>query len=524
MTELQQLHPGQNNRKSWHETLLAFMRPQPLTLLLLGFSSGLPLLLIFSSLSLWLREAGVERATVTYFSWAALGFSFKFVWAPLVDKLPLPVLSRLGKRRGWLLLAQCAVAASIILMALTDPQQDSGLQWMAVGAVLLGFTAATQDVVIDAYRIECAPSDQQGILSAAYVAGYRFAMIVAGAGALYLASYFGTTAEEYVFAAWSNTYLVMSLCMLPGILTTLLMREPDHQSASVDAYSTPDYLGFLLLFVVAVLAFIATYQLSSDISVHYKSYLTDVFANKALAAFLVEAARLCVGIVFAVMVAVSAVKLKLVNSDLVDESYVAPVQEFFQRAGWRVALLILLFVGCYRISDIVLGVISNVFYQDLGFTKNEIASVVKIFGLIMVIVGGFLGGALVFRFGVMRLLMAGAILSAGTNLLFMLLASSGNDFYLLCVVIAADNLSAGIASAAFIAFLSSLTNTSFTAMQYAIFSSLMTLIPKALGGYSGSMVDMIGYPSFFLVTALLGVPVIFLIVLVNRVYQRAEQS
>jgi PAT family beta-lactamase induction signal transducer AmpG len=173
-------------------------------------------------------------------------------------------------------------------------------------------------------------------------------------------------------------------------------------------------------------------------------------------------------------------------------------------------------IGLYRVSDIVLGVISNVFYQDLGFSKNTIATVVKSFGLGMSIIGGFVGGILALRYGVMRILFAGAVLSALTNILFIVLANAGQDIGLLYWVIAADNLSAGLASAAFVAFLSSLTHISFTAMQYAIFSSIMTLFPKVLGGYSGSIVESIGYESFFLITALMGLPVLFLIVWVNR--------
>jgi len=200
----------------------------------------------------------------------------------------------------------------------------------------------------------------------------------------------------------------------------------------------------------------------------------------------------------------------------VAQTYIDPLRDFFSRYGLSLALLLLALIGLYRISDIVLGVISNVFYQDLGFSKSVIASVVKSFGLAMTILGGFLGGLLALRFGVMRILFLGAVLSALTNLLFMLLAQIGHDITMLYIVIAADNLSAGLASAAFIAFLSSLTNISFTAMQYAIFSSLMTLLPKILGGYSGSMVESMGYEQFFLVTALMGIPVLLLILIANK--------
>jgi len=206
----------------------------------------------------------------------------------------------------------------------------------------------------------------------------------------------------------------------------------------------------------------------------------------------------------------------LYEKRLVEESYIEPVRDFFFRYGTRLALVILLFVGFYRISDIVLGVISNVFFEDMGFTKTEIAAVVKTFGLFMTIAGGFLGGLLAVRHGVIRVLYLGAILTVATNLLFLWLAHAGHDIRILYIVISADNLSAGLASAAFVAFLSQLTNVSFTAVQYAIFSSLMTLLPKTIGGYSGSMVDNLGYPGFFLLASLMGVPVLGLIYLIQR--------
>ncbi|NOQ79030.1 MAG: MFS transporter, partial [Gammaproteobacteria bacterium] len=188
----------------------------------------------------------------------------------------------------------------------------------------------------------------------------------------------------------------------------------------------------------------------------------------------------------------------------------------FQRYGKTIALALLVFIGFYRVSDIVLGVIANVFFLEIGFTKMQIATVVKTFGLVMTIAGGFLGGILAIRFGVMKILFLGALLTVITNLLFMLLASAGNDIVLLYLVISADNLSAGLASAAFVAFLSSLTNISFTAVQYAIFSSLMTLMPKLIGGYSGSIVESIGYSNFFLVASLMGIPVLFLLYFLNK--------
>lgn len=508
--------------QSWQESLKAFTHPRVVTMLFYGVVAGLPLLLIFSSLSLWLREAGVERAAVTYFSWAALGYSFKFVWAPLIDVIPLPVLThKLGRRRAWLLLSQLMVMLAIALMALVDPASQ-GLTLMALAAVLLGFSAATQDIVIDAYRIESAGKELQALMSASYIAGYRIGMLIAGAGALFLASYFGSSLGNYEFSAWQVTYLVMSGFMLIGIITTLVIDEP-AVNQHIRPQAASDYAGLFFTFMVAVSGFIAFFASSSALALQAKLVVAGWVLNANLAGVLVEMFRLALALGVAVILAMFCLRFEWVNKALLKRSYIEPIQDFFRRYGWSLAWLLLALVGLYRISDIVLGVIANVFYQDMGFTKPQIATVVKTFGLFMTLLGGFLGGLLAVRYGVMRILMLGAILSAATNLLFMLLAGMGNEVWMLYVVISADNLSGGLASAAFVAFLSSLTNISFTAVQYAIFSSLMTLLPKMLGGYSGTMVDAIGYQGFFLATALMGLPVLLLIILANKRFN-LEQS
>ena len=495
-------------------------------MLFLGFSAGIPLLLIFSSLSLWLREAGAERAAVTYFSWAALGYSFKFVWAPLVDQLPIPGLTRwLGRRRVWILVAQGSIILSILAMASIDPvASESTLGWMALAAVLLGFSSATQDIVIDAYRIESADTEFQAMMSATYIAGYRIGMLVAGAGSLFLADWFGTSSEEYVYHAWQSTYQVMALAMMVGVITTLVIREPQQSQAAVSGLGNRDYARFLLLFAISIGAFVCVFYLSGDLAGQFKSALGQSGLFALLYAFLVEVLRLAVALLIAWMASRLLVRCGLVDPALIEQTYILPVRDFFNRYGWSLAWILLALIGVYRISDIVLGVISNVFYQDLGFSKSEIAAAVKTFGVLMTIVGGFIGGLLSMRFGVIRILFLGAVLSAATNLMFMVLAQVGYDMTWLYIVISADNLSAGIASAAFVAFLSSLTNISFTAMQFAIFTSLMTLLPKLLGGYSGSMVDAMGYPVFFMLTAILGLPVLLLIIITARRFEIREHS
>ncbi|MGI9311538.1 MAG: AmpG family muropeptide MFS transporter [bacterium] len=511
-------------RLGWRDTVAAFRHPRVITMLFLGFSAGLPLLLIFSSLSLWLREAGVERSVVTLFSWAALGYSFKFVWAPLVDALRLPLLARLGRRRSWMLLSQSLVIAAIVCIALQDPLGGPrALMYMSAFAVLLGFSAATQDIVIDAYRIESAPPRLQALMSATYIGGYRIGMLVAGAGALFLASYYGSTLAQYEYTAWRSTYLWMAAAMAIGVAATLVISEPARDSkieTESESKSAPrpiaHDLQLLRLFALSALAFVLAYALTAGAADAAKSLLAQVSGNRALAGLMIEFLRLALALGGGALVAVALIRVGWVDAAVATRSYVQPVQDFFARHGAGVAWLLLGLIALYRISDIVLGVIANVFYQDLGFSKVEIATVAKTYGLILSLVGGFLGGALALRYGVMRILFVGALLSAATNLLFLALAAAGDHLPMLYLVISADNLSAGLASAAFVAFLSALTNVRFTAVQFAIFTSLMTLLPKGLGGYSGAMVDAIGYSHFFLFTAVLGVPVLALIWLARR--------
>ncbi len=239
-----------------------------------------------------------------------------------------------------------------------------------------------------------------------------------------------------------------------------------------------------------------------------------------MSSFLVELSRFLLAISVAVMVAGIVLFFGLVSKEMVHQTYLEPIKDFFFRYGRKTAFLLLVLIGFYRLSDIVLGVVSNVFYLDMGFSKNVIAGVTKTFGLAMTLVGGFLGGVLTVRFGVNKILFFGAFLSAATNLLFMLLARTGEDVTMLTLVIGADNLSAGIATTAFVAFLSSLTNVSFTAVQYAIFSSMMTLFPKFIGGYSGTMVSAFGYERFFMVTAIMGIPVLFLVMAAGKAVRR----
>ena len=500
--------------QTFAHSLKGYQDRRAIALLLLGFSAGIPILLIFSTLSLWLLEAGVQRETVTMFSWAALGYSFKFVWSPLIDALPVPLLSRwLGKRRGWLLLAQGLIIVAIVLMSSINPQFSGGLNAMAWGAVLLGFSSATQDVVIDAYRIEAAPDDSamQSVMSSTYTAGYRLGMIVAGAGSLMLAQWLGSTKAHYVYSAWQQTYWAMAATMLVGVAATLWVREPAGQQAQTAGQGVDDNLRLLAMFVLAVLAFVWAFRQING--------LLPENAASPVAALLWETLRLAGSLLAAVAVGFVAVRAKLVRAEVVRRVWVAPLADFFARYGKRAALLLAL-IGLYRISDIVSGVISNVFYADMGFSKVEIASAVKTFGVAMSILGGIAGGVLAQRFRLMNMMMLGAVAAAATNLLFVWLALRGHDVPLMYTAVGLDNFAAGLAGTVFVAFLSALTNIRFTAVQYALFSSLMTLLPKTIGGYSGAIVKQIDYTGFFLFTAALGVPILLLVWWADRVLFR----
>ncbi|MFC0820852.1 AmpG family muropeptide MFS transporter [Moraxella marmotae] len=496
----------QHNLSSWQAFRQAYFNKQALSLLFLGFAAGVPLLLVFSSLGLWLREAGIDRATVTMLGWAALGYSFKFIWAPLVDTLPVPILTRLlGRRRGWLLLTQMAIIAALVLMAMTNPHNDEHmLQVMALGAVLLGFSSASQDIVIDAYRIEIAPADMQPALSATYVMGYRIGMIVSGAGALYLADFFGSTMEAYNYAAWQKTYLIMAAVMLVGVATTLVIREPKVALKPV-TQENRDYLRLVAAFFVSIIAFIAAFRTIGGVLPQTES---------VLAGFLFGCLQFIGGIAAFAALGFSLVKVGVVPKAIAMRTWVEPVADFFYRYGKK-AILLLALIGLYRISDVIAGNISNIFYQDLGFSKTQIANAVKLVGVIASIGGGFLGGWLAQKINIIKAMNVGAILACATNLLFILLSNYPTVSVMYFAVIT-DNLAAGLASAVFLAFLSALTSIRFTAVQYALFSSLMTLIPKVLGGYSGSIVEATNYGTFFMITFLMGIPVLLLIYLVNR--------
>jgi len=511
-------------KPSWLATLRVYLEPPTLRMLVLGFSAGLPLLLVLGTLSFWLREAGIDRTTIGYMSWVGMAYTVKWVWAPLVDRLPIPVLTRLlGQRRSWLLLAQTIVMAGLISMALTDPKL--ALVPMVWSAIAVAFGSATQDIALDAFRIESADSERQATLAAAYQTGYRLAMIWAGAGVLWVASRAELAGVAgYQQMAWQTAYLVMAASMLLGMVTILVSDEPVPRDAKAEA---------------AILRRIANIFETDGLVFTWPLALTVIgvagLLVSMLLAAIVAATPKTVALSFALLFCGclgldrswgTARKWKIkVHRKLttalawLNIALYSPFADFVRRYGHQ-ALLILALIAIYRISDVVMGIMANPFYVDMGYTKDEVAAVTKIYGVIMTLVGAFVGGALAMRLGVMRVLMLGAVLSAASNLLFALLSTRGHDLTGLIWVISADNLAGGIATAAFIAYLSSLTNISYSATQYALFSSMMLLLPKFLAGYSGRYVDAFGYANFFVATALLGLPVLVLVWLASRIRQR----
>ena len=456
MAEAAATPPGRPPRRSFKDTVRVYLAPESLRMLFLGFAAGLPLLLVLGTLSFRLREAGIDRSTIGYLSWVGLAYGFKWAWAPLVDRLPLPLLtSWLGRRRSWLLLAQCGVMAGLAGMAFADPRAALGP--MVGWALVVAFSSATQDIALDAYRIESAPTDEQPALAATYQTGYRLAMIWAGAGVLWLAARAEVVpaaaqaaqaaGAAYQNTAWQTAYVVMAASMLVGVLTVLVSPEPAR-------VALPPARG----------------------------------AREWLQGALIE-----------------------------------PFADFFRRYKWQAALILAL-IAVYRISDVVMGIMANPFYVDMGYTKDEVAAVTKIYGVIMTLAGAFVGGSLSLRFGVMRILLLGAVLSALTNLLFAWLAGYGHSVPALIAVVSADNLASGIASAAFVGYLSSLTNVSYSATQYALFSSLMLMLPKFVAGFSGDYVNAFGYAGFFTSTALLGLPVVVLVWAAARAARAARAA
>lgn len=431
----------------WLKGIQAYFQPRPFIMLLLGFSAGLPFLLTAGTLSTWLREAGIDRTTIGFLSWIGFAYSFKVLWAPLIDQMPLPLLDRaMGRRRAWMLVAQIALILALIGFAFSKPSPDH-LGPMIAFALLVAFSSATQDIVVDAWRIDAAPPEEQGIMAGAYQAGYRIALFAAGAGALYIAEFF----------SWTAAYLSMAALMLIGVAATIMApRVGDRPAKTAEDERIERMLA--------------------------KANVGQGWVKSAVAWFY--------------------------------KAVVAPFADFGRRYGFDLGVVILCLVATYRMTDTVMGVMANPFYIDLGFSKDQIATVSKVYGIWIGLAGALFGGYAVAQFGLMRSLIIGAIVGSVSNLMFAWMALQGADVWALTLTISIENFAGGFAGTALIAYMSSLTSTAFTATQYALFSSFYTIPGRFLGGFSGAMVDATSYSWFFVLTAAMGIPAVLLSVYV----------
>lgn len=412
----------------WIESTKVYFDRRMLAMLLLGFSSGFPYLLVFGTFSLWLKDAGVSLAAIGLFSLAKTPYSLKWLWSPIVDRVKLPVFWRLGRRRGWALFAQICLFLALLGMSVTNPALHP---WhMAVFAFLTVVASATQDIVLDAYRIESFSNREQGAGVAVFVLGYRFGTIFSGAGALFMAA----------VMSWENVYKVMALGALVGMVTILCSRE--HKEAQI------------------ITAKAENLSIGRRIAVFMKNAVYD------------------------------------------------PLADFAKRKHW---LLILVFVFLYRMSDAYMAPMAYPFYDDMGFSKIEIASVIKVYGVIATIIGTLLGGILVSRYGIVKSLLWCGLLQGASNLAYVWLAYAGHDIYVLMATISIDNISGGLGTAAFVAYLSSLCNVAYTATQYALLSSFMSLARDVFAATSGFVAAAMSWSAFFILTAFMALPALLIL-------------
>lgn len=415
----------------WH----AFTQPAAWTMFLLGFSSGLPFLLVAGTLAYWLKEKGIELKDITMIASAGLTYAFKFLWAPLLDHWRLPVFCRLGQRRGWLLLAQLGVVVGLVGMALLTPTQ---LAPFVAATLVVAFFGATQDIAVDAYRIEIAPVAAQGALVATYALGYRIALIVAGAVALILADHM----------VWQRVYLIMAVAMIVPIATTLWAAEPQVTRVRPHSWG--------------------------------------------------EAMR---------------------------ESVIEPFADFFRRYGWHLAGVTLLFILLFKIPEqATIGGVMSPFYRDMGFTKTQIGTITKIYGIWIGILGAFVGGAAVARWGAWRTLGVSIVLAGISNLLYLWLIGHPGNLLVLTLVISSDNFTLGVLGPPTVAFLSSLVNRQHTATQYALLSSMVNLPGKLLGFFAGGIAEATGYGSFFILTVVSVLPAGLLFLYLWRWFGRQDPA
>lgn len=432
--------------RGWLQALAVYRESRTLAMLFLGFSSGLPFYPAFQTMTIWLRESGIALPLIGMVAWATIPYSLKFLWAPVVDRMPLPFLTRLlGRRRSWLLLAQCCIAIGLLQLASSNPA--AGMRRIVIWDLFLTFFAATQDIAMDAWRIESAPTSMQGAMAAAYQVGFRVALIAGSAGALTVAQAFN----------WHVSYLGIALLTSVGIVTTFLVREPQPPVSREAAEREARTVEWL------------------ERRAHWPKPLQN-------------AGAWFIGAV------------------------VCPLVDFFARYGVVIAIIILAFIGAYRLTDFTEGAMTMPFFHDHGYSNEQIAWMVKIVGLSLSVFGVFIGGLLVARWGLLRSLVLGSVLMMCSSSGFAILATTHTPTLLgLGLANGLDNLALAIQGTVFIAYLSSLTSQKYTATQYALFSSLYALTGKTMEGFSGFVSHALGYQLFFVYTASLSIPGLLLL-------------
>ena len=489
------------SRTGFFASFADYWRPGIREMLFLGFASGLPFPMVLTTLSARLRLAGIDRTTIGLFSLVGLAYSMKFLWSPVVDRYRLPVLGALGQRRGWMLFAQLGVVAGLLLMAMRDPA--SGAEQVAMLAAMTAFFSATQDIAVDAFRIESVDARLQGTSSAAYQMGYQVALICSGAGALVVASHSG----------WAQAYFMIAALFLVGIITTLRIAEPVRLAAAVTVDSalvqaTVARMRPMLL----VISFLATALLWL--------LLRGPLAAKGDSTLALDATFGALGLIELLLLALMAVQALHKLRDRLVVSVVLPVRDIVLRFGWRLTIPMLLLIVTYRLNYMTMGVAANTFYLDMGYTLDQVAAVSKLYGVALTMAGAVYAGWLVRRLGFMPSMLLGVVLLSAANLFYGHLATlagaTAPSVIWLASAISLDNVANGIAGTAFIAYMSSLTSKEYTATQYALFGTLWSLPAKSLASQWGRIVDAIGYPAFFVYTAAIGIPAVLLILWLMR--------
>ena len=506
MIDVARIHPIWLRRVV--ETISPYLDRRLMAVLFMGFSSGLPLALTGATLQVWQTRAGVDLATIGFFVLVGVVYSLKFVWAPFMDRVTLPgTLGRLGRRRGWAILTQAGLIVSIILLGLGDPAASPA--YMAFCAVLVAFCSASQDIVIDAYRIELLDDHQQGAGAATTQIGYRFGMIASGWLALRIVDNVG----------WFAVYLLMASFVLVGVATILMTREPVARSAPrADSAAVQSawmrFVAFALICCTGVVAYLLVQKATSGLvdPTGSAKRLPDMFATLVAA-------------VTPVLILVALPRPLAPRNALaagygelrgwLDQTVVTPFRDMASRDGWWVVLI---FIVLFKLGDAVAGVISAAFYVKMGFTNEEIADVTKFFGIVMTLVGVAVGGLFVIRFGLMRSLLIGGVIQMLSNLMFAAQAEAGHDVYFLMLTIGLENISGGIGSAAFVAYLSGLCNVAFTGTHYALFSSLASVGRTILASPGGVLVEQMGWFNYFLLSTAAAVPGLLLLLWMMRRY------